>query len=155
MSRVPQFPDHLLESSPQRFLSLFLQVFKENSESRYGGVIGAILVGSCTESDSRPKDLDIILVLDEESNSRTWNYVEIIQDSFNQQLSQTTQRLEMGRLDVLGVISIDGLTGELVTFVPEQLEAIRNAPGTPCVYVLNQEMQAPLDHLVNTVRTHT
>lgn len=98
------------ECSPEIFLQLFEKLSGmtlngkgnlENipPEARMGKLIGAIIVGSCAKPRSRPKDLDFILVLEENSNSQVENFKNYLLEIFDYEYSVLKRKQYCGKID--------------------------------------------------------
>lgn len=126
---IGKAPEVEREESPRRFLELFARTtgmrraeefLKEDatfSDSEKfllrTGALGAVVVGSCNNPASTPRDLDVVLVIQGLSVSMVENYIRMIQFDFGLRFSIETGRLteQKGRieyrLDVIGVVDED------------------------------------------------
>ncbi|OGM11626.1 hypothetical protein A2Z22_02405 [Candidatus Woesebacteria bacterium RBG_16_34_12] len=144
METLPNQPKEVTrEKSPERFLQLFEKVSLMSDQGLkeagsiprnavLGGVVGAIVIGSCTDPKSKPKDLDIFIILERKVNPRAHEYVAELRMFFDLSYSEIIEKFELGRLDCPEPISTD--SSEIH---PSQIIAIRNCQN-PLIYAFNR-----------------
>jgi hypothetical protein len=118
------------EESPARFLSHLIEVSGMRPiaelESQRGetkniprlaqrvGVTGGIIVGSCTDATSTPKDVDVVICLNQGYSDHVYDFLEEMKTQFDQSFAlryeynsaeRSSFRVTRGRLDILGTIN--------------------------------------------------
>ncbi|MFZ5366345.1 MAG: hypothetical protein ACOZBZ_03540 [Patescibacteria group bacterium] len=147
------------EGSPERFLETFSSLsgmmpeavvvsrnFEIPREAKQGQVVGAIIVGSCTNPLSQPKDLDVMIVLDESPNPKASSLIEDLKQRFDEMVSSLTGRLEMGRFDFLGFVF-----GDLPKLHSAQIRTLRETEK-PLIYAYDREGVQKISALIKAVK---
>lgn len=146
-------PEILREKSPDRFIALFKEITgmafagdlmdKNPQESlrssgfrERGGIMGALIVGSSTNRESTPKDLDTILLVDNFINHYSWEYAEELRNAFDSKYTRVATGspfpIQHGRLDILGFVVAGGEgINQLLS------ECIKRSPCEPLVLSFN------------------
>ncbi|OGM04823.1 hypothetical protein A3E15_01810 [Candidatus Woesebacteria bacterium RIFCSPHIGHO2_12_FULL_42_9] len=124
------------EESPRRFLELLTDISRmtlngdgniqpPDHEADKGGVLGLIVVGSCTELRSKPKDLDVVAVVSRRVNPSVERYVEELSMRFDLEYSRMVGQIRLGVFDRgRGFITSNPVTGH--QFVIDEL---KRTPG--------------------------
>lgn len=101
------------EQTPQRFLDIFSRVtgMRSINDLQGGveldmpsiaieaGVVGAIIYGSSTYPDSKPKDLDAFFIFSDLANMHIKEYLQKLIDDFNIAYQASRGLLQISRLD--------------------------------------------------------
>lgn len=156
----------LREESPHRLIELFkeqtgMRSLEELEASNhlavipvresYAKIAGAVVIGSCTQESSRPKDLDVIVVGNLSPSGRIADYVYELGYSFDMEFAFRTKdidenvplgyQIEQGRIDILDYVYFDqtdirDITQEalrrtdnpkIFSYTLEQAEEIKNS----------------------------
>ncbi len=124
-------PEIARETSPERFIGLFRELtgmrrIDELVETQgvdvsglaeIARIRGAVIVGSSADPNATPKDLDVLLVVDELVNHWAVEYAEELRSNFDMEFSMRAKnidlerplifQLEHGRLDLPGFIPLN------------------------------------------------
>lgn len=115
-----------------------------------GKVLGAVIVGSCTNPESHPKDLDIILFVKERAYPPVERYATDLSESFDSELAFRRRKFYMGKLDICAVVGcITNPTYFEREFVIPAIKSIQN----PKVFSFDEnsslEIKKRIDELKN------
>lgn len=153
------------ESSPERFLTLLArisgmnspeqldtdQVYRLYDKKTLGGIIGMIIVGSSTDLNSSPKDVDVLFVSKVKPNSKSTNLINHLQTAFDLELSRLTRRVEMGRLDNLGQLILEDDSVEFSDLLPIHRSVILDTPKKPLVYAIDKLNGEKIERVVSLI----
>lgn len=151
-------PGVIREESPERFLKLLTEVSgmtlmgRENQravprEAALGGVLGVVVVGSSTNSESNPKDLDTFIMLAGKVNPAAERFAQELSQQFDLEYAQIARKVELGRLD-LGRGFIEGKPNQPL---PEQLHEIQRA-GKPLIYAYDEESAKKIEKRIESLK---
>lgn len=149
------------EPSPARFLEIFPSVsgmkpfgqFLEENEAetvipasaQNANIVGAIVVGSCAHPDSKPKDIDIFLIVNGEPNKATPEYSDALMSQFNSAYARHTGKPEDGRLDILAPLDSD------FKLLKPKFRKILHQARNPIVYAFTRDNAQSLHEKITKI----
>lgn len=104
------------------------------TEAKQAGLIGAIIIGSCTTQQSQPKDIDVIFVIDKDSNPRAEYYSELISSQFDEVYILQNGRFALNKMDqqILSLTNSSDILQQAIR------KAIQNTQD-PIIYSYNKD----------------